>query len=143
MSRFFCSALDGNFFARSILEWFILKEEIPRHDVGGAEAEKTDFNCRYAPLTYAQALQARRAPSGEAMMAIDEMSESEALEYIRAELQVLQPILGELTSVFWRALVEQWEREGRPGISPVDRQYTLDELSKMATEWLQTRNTLH
>jgi hypothetical protein len=28
------------------------------------------------------------------MTSINEMSESEALEYIRAELQVLQPILG-------------------------------------------------
>jgi len=77
------------------------------------------------------------------MRPINEMSKSEALEYIRAELQVLQPILGDLISVFWKALVEQWEREGRPGLSPVDRQYALDELSKMATEWLQTRNTLH
>ena len=76
------------------------------------------------------------------MTSINEMSESEALEYIRAELQVLQPILGELVSVFWRALVAQWEREGCHGISPVDRQYALDELSKMATEWLQGRNTL-
>ena len=85
----------------------------------------------------------RDAPEiGEAMTSINEMSESEALEYIRAELQVLQPILGELVSVFWRALVEQWEREGGHGISPVDRQYALDELSKMATEWLQRRNTL-
>ena len=71
------------------------------------------------------------------------MSESEALEYIRDELQVLQPILGELISGFWKALVEQWEREGRPGVSPVDRQYPPDELSKMATEWLRTQNTLH
>jgi hypothetical protein len=47
------------------------------------------------------------------------MSESETLQYIRAELQVLQPILGELISVFWTALVEQWEREGCPGISPL------------------------
>jgi len=30
------------------------------------------------------------------MTSISEVSESEALEYIRAELQVLQPILGEL-----------------------------------------------
>ena len=86
----------------------------------------------------------RDAPEiGEAMTSINEMSEAEALEYIRAELQVLQPILGELISVFWNSLVEQWERDGRPGISPVDRQYPLDELSKMATDWLQTRNTLH
>ena len=77
------------------------------------------------------------------MTSISEMSESEALEYIRAELQVLQPILGELISVFWMALVDQWEHEGRPGVSPVDRQYPLDELSKMATEWLQARKTLH
>ena len=77
------------------------------------------------------------------MTSISEMSESEALEYIRAELQVLQPILGELISVFWMALVDQWEHEGRPGVSPVDRRYPLDELSNMATEWLQTRNTLH
>jgi hypothetical protein len=57
------------------------------------------------------------------MTSISEMSESEALEYIRAELQVLQPILGELISVFWMALVDQWEHEGRPGVSPVDRRY--------------------
>ena len=74
------------------------------------------------------------------MTSMNEMSESEALEYIRAELQVLQPILGELISVFWMALVEQWERDGRPGVSPVDRRYPLDELSNMATAWLQTRN---
>ena len=80
--------------------------------------------------------------NGEAMTSKNEMSESEALEYIRAELQVLQPILGELICVFWNALVEQWEREGCQGISPVDRQYALDELAKMATEWLQRRNTL-
>jgi hypothetical protein len=75
------------------------------------------------------------------MKSLNELSESRTLEYIRAELQVLQPILGELISVFWKALVEQWEREGRPGISPIDRQYALDELSKMAAEWLQTQNT--
>jgi hypothetical protein len=71
------------------------------------------------------------------------MSESEDLEYKRAALQILSSILGELVPDFWRTLIDQWEREGRPGISPVDRQYSLDELSKMATEWLQTRNTLH
>jgi hypothetical protein len=76
------------------------------------------------------------------MKSLNELSESRALEYIRAELQVLHPILGELVCVFWKALVEQWEREGRPGISPVDREYALDELSKMATEWLQMQNTL-
>jgi hypothetical protein len=76
------------------------------------------------------------------MASISEMSESEALEYVRAELQVLQPILGDLISVFWNALVEQWERAGCHGISPVDRQYALDELAKMAAEWLQKRNTL-
>jgi hypothetical protein len=75
------------------------------------------------------------------MTSENEMSESEALEYIRAELQVLQPILGELICVFWNGLVEQWEREGCQGTSPVDRQYALDELAKMATEWLQRRNT--
>jgi hypothetical protein len=82
----------------------------------------------------------RPPKKGEAMTSISKMSESEALEYIRAELQVLQPILGELISVFWRALVEQWEREGCHGISPADRQYALDELSKMATGWLQRRD---
>ena len=76
------------------------------------------------------------------MTSLNEMSESEALEYMRAELQVLQPILGELISVFWKALVEQWEREGCHGISPVDRQYALDELAKMATDWSKRRNTL-
>ena len=48
-----------------------------------------------------------------------------------------------VSSGFLEDLIDQWEREGRPGMSPVDRQYPLDELSKMATEWLQTRNTLH
>src|SRR5262249_46089737 len=98
---------------------------------------------RTSPTRTEDQLLHHQPPSGEAMTSINEMSESEALEYIRGELQVLQPILGELISVFWRALVEQWECEGRPGISPVDRQYPLDELSKMATGWLQTRNTLH
>ena len=106
------------------------------------EARKK-FYQTYKPDAHTPIACTYQPPSGEAMTSINEMSESEALEYIRAELQVLQPILGELISVFWRALVEQWEREGRPGISPVDRQYPLDELSKMATEWLQTRNTLH
>jgi hypothetical protein len=80
---------------------------------------------------------------GGAKTAINEMSESGELEYKRAALQILSPILGELVPDFWKSLIDQWEREGRPGISPVDRQYSLDELSKMATEWLQTRNTLH
>jgi len=71
------------------------------------------------------------------------MSESEKLEYKRAALQILSSILGELVPDFWKSLIDQWEREGRPGISPADRQYSLDELSKRATEWLQTRNTLH
>ena len=77
------------------------------------------------------------------MTSLNEMSETEALDYIRAELQILNSILGELVPDFWKSLIDQWEREGRPGISPVDRQYSLNELSKMATEWLQTRNTLH
>ena len=71
------------------------------------------------------------------------MSESEELEYKRVALQILSSILGELVPDFWKSLIDQWEREGRPGISPADRQYSLDELPKMATEWLQTRNTLH
>jgi hypothetical protein len=73
------------------------------------------------------------------------MSESEEVEYKRATLRILRlsSILGELVPDFWKTLVDQGEQEGRPGISPVDRQYPLDELSKMATEWLQTRNTLH
>jgi hypothetical protein len=100
------------------------------------------FNCGRIE-SQADQLLAPILPNGKAMTAISEMSESEALEYIRAELQVLQPILGELISVFWTALVEQWEREGCPGISPVDRRYPLDELSKMATAWLQARNTSH
>jgi len=80
---------------------------------------------------------------GETMTSIDEMSESEAREYIRAEIIALHPILGELIPAFWQTLTDQWKREGRPGISPLTRRYHLDELSKMATEWLQTRNTLH
>jgi hypothetical protein len=70
------------------------------------------------------------------------MSETEELEYKRAALQVLRSILGELVPDFRKTLIDQWEQEGRPGVSPVDRQYALDELSKMATEWLLTRNTL-
>jgi hypothetical protein len=70
------------------------------------------------------------------------MSESEELEYKSAALQILSSILGELVRDFWKTLIDQWEQEGRPGPSPVDRQYPLDELSKMATEWLLTRNTL-
>ena len=72
-----------------------------------------------------------------------EMSETEKLEYKRAALQILSSILGELVPDFWKTLLDQWEQEGRPGPSPVDRQYPLDELLKMATEWLQARKTLH
>ena len=71
------------------------------------------------------------------------MSETEKLEYKRAALQILSSILGELVPDFWKTLIDQWEQEGRPGPSLVDRQYPLDELSKMATEWLQARKTLH
>jgi hypothetical protein len=77
------------------------------------------------------------------MTSRSEMSEIEALEYRRAALQILNSILGELVPDFRQTLIDQWEQEGRPGISPVDRQYPLDELSKMATEWLRARNTLH
>ena len=71
------------------------------------------------------------------------MSETEALDCMRAELQILNSILGESVPDFWKALIDQWKQEGRHGISPVDRRYPLDELSKMATEWLLARNTLH
>ena len=77
------------------------------------------------------------------MTSIDEMSETEAGEYIRAEITALRPILGELVPAFWQTLTEQWKREGRPGISPLTRRYPLDELSKMATEGLLARNTFH
>ena len=70
------------------------------------------------------------------------MSEIEELEYKHAAFQILSSILGELVPDFWKNLVDQWEQEGRSGVSPVDRQYPLDELPKMATEWLLTRNTL-
>jgi len=70
------------------------------------------------------------------------MGETEELEYRRAALQILSSILGELIPDFWQTLIDQWEQEGRPGTSPVDHQYVLDELAKMATEWLLTRNTL-
>jgi hypothetical protein len=50
------------------------------------------------------------------MTSIDEMSETEAGEYIRAEITALRPILGELVPAFWQTLTEQWKREGRPGI---------------------------
>ena len=68
------------------------------------------------------------------------MSETEAREYIRAEINALRPILGELIPAFWQTLTVQWKRDGRPGMT---RRYRLGELSKMATEWLQTRNTVH
>jgi len=77
-----------------------------------------------------------------AFMTPCEMSEIEELEYKRAAFQILSSILGELVPDFWKTLIDQWEQEGRPGVSPVDRRYPLDELSKMATEWLLTRNTL-
>ena len=78
----------------------------------------------------------------ETMTSINKMSETEALDYISAELQILNSILGELVPEFWKTLIDQWEQEWRRGVSPVDRQYPLDELPKMATEWLLTRNTL-
>jgi len=56
------------------------------------------------------------------------MGETEELEYKRAALQILSSILGELIPDFWRTLIDQWEQEGRPETSPVDRQYALDEL---------------
>jgi hypothetical protein len=71
------------------------------------------------------------------------MNETEASDYMRAELQILNSILGESVPDFWKTLIDQWKQEGRHGISPVDRRYPLDELSKMATEWLLARNTLH
>ena len=71
------------------------------------------------------------------------MSETEELEYRRAALQILSSILSELVPDFWKSLTDQWEQEGRPGISPIDRRSPLDELSKMATEWLRVRNRLH
>jgi hypothetical protein len=77
------------------------------------------------------------------MTSIDAMSETEAREYIRAEITTLRPILGELIPAFWQTLTDQWQRDGRPGISLLTRRYRLDELSNMATEWLRTRNTLH
>jgi len=77
------------------------------------------------------------------MTSIDDMTETEAREYIRAEITALRPILGELIPAFWHTLTDEWKREGRPGISPLTRRYPLDDLSKMAAEWLLTRNTLH
>jgi hypothetical protein len=71
------------------------------------------------------------------------MGETEGLDYKRTALEILSGILGELVPDFWKTLIDQWEQEGRPGVSPVDRQYPLDELSKMATEWLHVRYTLH
>jgi hypothetical protein len=71
------------------------------------------------------------------------MNEIEELEYNRAAFQLLSSILGELVPDFWKTLTDQWEQEGRPGVSPVNRQYPFDELSKMAAEWLRTRNTWH
>jgi hypothetical protein len=39
------------------------------------------------------------------MTSISEMSETEALEYMRARLQVLNSILG-VIPVFWKALID-------------------------------------
>jgi hypothetical protein len=64
------------------------------------------------------------------MMSLNEMSETEALEYLRTELEVLNSILGGLIPIFWKTLINQWEQEGCLGISPADRRYPLDELSK-------------
>jgi hypothetical protein len=77
------------------------------------------------------------------MTSTDEMSETEAREYIRAEITVLGPILGELIPAFWQTLTDEWKQEGSPGVSPLTRRYPLDELSMMATEWLRARITLH
>ena len=77
-----------------------------------------------------------------AFMTPCEMGKIDELEHKRAAFQILSSILGELVPDFWKTLIDQWEQEGCPGVSPVDRQYLLDELSKMATEWLLTRNTL-
>jgi hypothetical protein len=62
------------------------------------------------------------------MISINEISETEAL---RAELQILNSILGKLIPVFWKTLINQWEQEGRPGISPADRRY----LSTSSQKW--------
>jgi len=59
-----------------------------------------------------------RSYHGETMTSIDEMSETEAREYIRAEILALRPILGELTPAFWQTLTNDWKREGQPGYHP-------------------------
>jgi hypothetical protein len=46
------------------------------------------------------------------MTSLNEMSETEALEYRSAQLQILNAILGELVPDFWKTLIDQWEREG-------------------------------
>ena len=84
-----------------------------------------------------------RPTNGGTMTSIDAMGETEAREYIRAEIIALRPILGELIPAFWQTLTDQWKRDGRAGISPLTRCYSVDELSKMATEWLRTRNAQH
>ena len=48
------------------------------------------------------------------MTSIDEMSETEAGEYIRAEITALRPILGELVPAFWQTLTDHWKRERAP-----------------------------
>jgi hypothetical protein len=119
---------------------------------GGAEAPTTRRRPVSAPRPAGLALvalaigpgdQVRRARHIMTDVVDQHVSKAEPFEYLRAELQVLNSILGELIPVFWKTLIDQWEQEGRPGISPADRRYPLDELSKMATEWLQTRNTPH
>jgi hypothetical protein len=52
------------------------------------------------------------------MTSIDEMSETDASEYVRAEIAALRPILGELVAPFSQTRTDQWKREGRSGISP-------------------------
>ena len=77
------------------------------------------------------------------MTSIDAMSENEARKYIRAEINCVAANPRRIDPAFRRTLTDQWKRDGRLGISPLTRRYPLDELSKMLTEWLQTRNTLH
>jgi hypothetical protein len=76
----------------------------------------------------------------EAMTSLNEMSETEALDCMRAELQILNSILGELVPDFWKTLIDQWKKEGRHGISPVDRRFPSKNFQKwpLSSYWRET-----
>jgi hypothetical protein len=74
------------------------------------------------------------------MISINDISETEAL---RAELQILNSILGKFDSGFLEDPHQSMGASRTPRNIARGPSLPLGELSKMATEWLQTRNTLH